>query len=57
MLGQDTWSDLVYLADQFEHGVVWKMLESKLALGDVSRIRLSEHGMAIARYDLPTLEG
>ena len=57
MLSQDTWSNLVDLGHQLEHRVLWQFAETEFSLGHVSRIRLSEHGVTIARDDTATVQG
>lgn len=57
MLGQDTRSNLVDLADQLEHWVIGKLAKSKLALRDVARIGLTKDGVAIARNNLAGVQG
>ncbi len=56
VLGQDTRCNLVDLANELEHGVIGKVFQGKLALGDVARVCLSENSMSIAWYDLARLE-
>ena len=57
MLGQNTWSDFVDLADELEHWIVRKMLQSKFTLGYVSGIRLAEYSVSVTGYNLSTIEG
>lgn len=57
VLSENTRCDLVNLADKVEHRVVGKVLESELALGDVTRVSLAEDGVAVARYNTAGLEG
>jgi hypothetical protein len=57
VLGEDTWGNLVDLADKVEHWVIWKMLLGKLALGNVTWICLAENGVSITWNDLTSLEG
>lgn len=57
VLGEDTWGDLVDLADQLEHGVVWEVLLGKLALGHVAGVSLAENGVAVTGDDLAGVEG
>lgn len=57
MLGQDTRSDLVDLADQLEHGVIGQVAESELALGSVTRVGLAENGVAVTGHDLAGVQG
>jgi len=42
--------------DQLEHGVLRQVLQSKLTLAGVTRICLSQNGVAVSRNDLTTLE-
>lgn len=56
VLGQNTWGDLVNLANELEHGVIWQMVLSKGSLGHVTRISLAENGVAISGNDLSTLQ-
>jgi|SRR5271154_4219182 len=51
VLGQDTGSNLVNLADKFEHWVLWQLAESKLSLGHVSGISLAQNCVTIAWYN------
>jgi hypothetical protein len=57
VLGQNTGGDLVDLADELEHWVVWQMLLGELALGDVAGVSLAENGVAVSRDDLTGFEG
>lgn len=57
VLGQDTRSDLVDLADQVEHGVVRELAEGKLALRHVTGVGLTEDGVTVTGDDLTGLEG
>lgn len=57
MLGKNTGGDLVDLGDELEHGVVRKVLESELALGDVTRIGLAENGVTVTGDDTTAIEG
>jgi hypothetical protein len=57
VLGQDTWGDLVDLGDELEHWVIWKVLESKLALGDVTWVSLAENGVTVTWNDLASVQG
>jgi len=43
-------------ADDLEQGVIWKVLEGKLALALIAGVRLAKHGMSIARDHLACLE-
>lgn len=56
VLGEDARRDLVDLADQLEHWVVRQVLLGELALGDVSGVRLPQHGVAVTGHDLALLE-
>lgn len=56
MFCQDSWSDLIHLANKLEHWIIWQMTESKLALGDVAGVGLAEDGVAVAGNDLSRLE-
>jgi len=53
---EDIWHNLVDLADQLEHIVVWEVLEGKLSLALVSWIGLSEHGVSVAWHHSAALE-
>jgi len=53
---KDIWHNLVDLADQLEHIVVWEVLEGKLSLTSVSWIGLSEHGVSVAWHHSAGLE-
>jgi len=57
VLRQDTWSDLVDLADEVEHGIIGELAKSKFALRDVTRIGLAENCVAIARDDTTAVQG
>ena len=57
VLGQDTRSDLVDLADQVEHRVVRELAESKLALGHVTGVGLTKDGVTVTGDDLTGVEG
>jgi hypothetical protein len=57
VLGKNTRSNLVDLTDKLEHWVVGKVLKSEFALGDVARVSLAEHGVAVTRNDTTGLEG
>ena len=52
LLQEDVWHDLVQLTHQTEQGVIWKMLQGKLSLAYVARVRLTQHCMPIARNNL-----
>lgn len=56
MLSENLWYDLVQLRHELEEGIIWQMLESEFALTDVSRIGLSQDCVAIARYNLSSIE-
>lgn len=56
VLGQDTGSNLVDLADKLEHGVVGHLGLGKLALSHVAGVSLAEDGMAVAGNDTAALE-
>jgi len=51
MLGQDTWGNLIHLADEFEHGVLWKLAECELSLGNVAGVSLSKNSVTITRHN------
>lgn len=57
VLGQDTRSDLVDLADQVEHRVIRQLAEGKLALRNVARVGLTEDGVTVSGDDLAGVEG
>lgn len=57
VLGQDTRSNLVDLADQVEHGVLGQLAEGKLALGDVTGVSLAQDGVTVTGNDLAGVEG
>lgn len=57
VLSQDAGGDLVHLADQLEHGVIGKLAKGKLALRNVTGIRLTEDSVAVARDDLARVQG
>lgn len=57
MLSQDTRGDLIHLADEFEHGVVREVAESKLALRNITRIGLAQDSMTVSWDDLTRFEG
>lgn len=44
--------DLVELGYQFEHGVVGKVLHSKLPLAGVTRVGLPQDGVTVTRHHL-----
>lgn len=57
VLSQDTWSDLVDLADKLEHRVFGELALGELALGDVSGVGLPEHGVAVTGNNTAGLQG
>jgi hypothetical protein len=57
VLGQNAGGDLVDLADQLEQRVIGKLAESKLALGDVTRVSLAQDGVAVTGNDLAAVQG
>ena len=57
VLRQDTGSNLIDLADKFEHWVIWQLAKGKLALGDVSRIGLSKDSVAVAGDNATGVQG
>ena len=57
VLGQDTRSDLVDLADQVEHGVIGQHAQSKLALRHVTGVSLAQDGVAVTGDDLAAVQG
>jgi hypothetical protein len=56
VLGKDTRSDLVDLADKLEERVLGELLESKLALGSVTRVGLAENGVTVSGNDTSGIE-
>lgn len=56
VLGQDTRSNLVDLADEFEHRVIGKLAEGKLALRNVTRISLAKDSVSITGDDTAGVE-
>ena len=52
---QHPWSNVVDLADEFEHRVVREMLLCEFSLRHVPWIRLAEDCMPVPRHDLPAL--
>ena len=56
VLSQDTWSNLVDLADELEHGVIGQMLLSKGPLGHVAGVGLTENGVAVSGDNLASLK-
>lgn len=57
MLGQDTWGDLVNLADELEERVIREMAEGEFTLGHVAGVGLAEDGMAVSGHDLAGVQG
>ena len=57
MLCQNSWSDLIHLANKLEHWIIGQVTESKLALRDVAGVGLAEDGVTVARNNLSRLEG
>lgn len=57
VLCQNTWGNLVDLGNQLEHWVIWKVLESELALRDVTWVSLAEDGVAVTWNNLASVEG
>ena len=57
VLGQDTRSDLVDLADQVEHRVIRQLAEGKLALRNVTGVGLTEDGVTVSGDNLAGVEG
>ena len=53
---QDIRHNLVKIRDELEHWIIGQMLQSKLTLTSVTRIRLSQYCMTIAWNDLDTRE-
>lgn len=54
---ENIWHNLVDLADELEHIVIWEVLEGELSLTSVSWIGLSEDGVSVAWHDSAALEG
>lgn len=52
LLQQDWRHHLIELGDQPEERVIGKMLQSKLALADIARVGLAQHGMPETRHHL-----
>lgn len=44
--------DLVKLGNQLKHGVIGQVLQGKLALAGVTRVRLPQDGVAVAWHNL-----
>ena len=57
VLGEDTWGNLVDLADELEHWVVWEVLLGELALGHVAGVGLAKNGVAVTGDDTASVEG
>ncbi|KAI6759071.1 hypothetical protein HG531_013832 [Fusarium graminearum] len=57
VLSEDTGGDLVDLRDELEHGVVGHLLLGKSALSHVTRVSLSENGVAVTGDDTAGVEG
>lgn len=55
-LEQNTRYNVVDLADKLEELVIRQMLERKLALRDITWVRLAKDCMAVARNNLSTLQ-
>lgn len=56
LLQQDVWCYLVQVRNQFEHLVVWQMLQSEFTLASVTRVRFSKDCVPVARNNLATLQ-
>jgi hypothetical protein len=56
VLSQDARGNLVHLADQLEHRVIRELAEGKLALRNVTRIGLTEDGVAVAGNNLARVQ-
>lgn len=56
VLGQNTGSNLVNLADQLEHGVIGQLAQGKLALRDVTGVSLAQDGVTVAGHDAATVQ-
>ena len=52
MFCQNSWGDLIHLADKLEHWVIGQMTESKLALRDIAGVGFAENGVPVTGYDL-----
>ena len=52
MFCQNSWGDLIHLADKLEHWVIGQMTKSKLPLRDVAGIGFAENGVAVTGNDL-----
>ena len=57
VLRQDARGNLVDLADELEHRVIWQLAKSELPLRDISRISLSKDRMTIAGDDTAGVQG
>jgi hypothetical protein len=57
VLGQDTRGNVVDLADELEHGVIRKLLKSKLALRHVTGVSLPQDGVTVTRDDTASVQG
>jgi hypothetical protein len=55
-LKQNIRDDIVDLANELEEFVIRQVLECKLALCDITRVRLAKHSMAVAGNNLPALQ-
>eukprot|EP00929_Paragymnodinium_shiwhaense_P119751 TRINITY_DN9164_c0_g1_i5.p1 TRINITY_DN9164_c0_g1~~TRINITY_DN9164_c0_g1_i5.p1 ORF type:complete len:144 (+),score=8.41 TRINITY_DN9164_c0_g1_i5:401-832(+) len=56
MLCQDAWHHLIDRLNNLEEAVFWQVLQSELALASVTRVRLAQNSMSIARDDLAGLQ-
>ena len=56
VLGENVGDRLVDRANNLEEGIVGHVLERKLALGGVARIRLAQHSMAVTGDNLAAVE-
>jgi hypothetical protein len=57
VLGENTRSDLVDLADKLEERVLGELLERKLALGSVTRVGLAKNGVTVSGNDTSGIKG
>lgn len=57
VLGEDTRGDLVDLGNELEHGVVRHLLLGKSTLSHVTRVSLSENGVAVTGDDTAGVQG
>lgn len=57
MLSENTWGNLVDLADELEHWVIWEVLLGERSLGHVSWVSLAEDGVAVTWNDLSSVKG